>query len=92
MKADASELLCLKDLLNKFAESTGLKVNFHKSLILPINISDSKMLELAAVLGFQIGSMPFTYLGGLPMGTTKSKFEDLMPTIDRVKRRWLTQS
>jgi hypothetical protein len=30
--------------------------------------------------------MPFTYLG-LPMGTTKPKFENLTPMIDRVERR-----
>lgn len=34
----------------------------------------------------QIGSLPSTYLG-LPMGTTKPRFEDLTPVMDRVERR-----
>ena len=38
MKADATELLHLKNLLGKFVTSTGLQVNFHKPMILPINV------------------------------------------------------
>lgn len=33
MKADSSQLLALKDILNTFTESTGLKVNYSKSQI-----------------------------------------------------------
>jgi hypothetical protein len=38
MQADARQLLFLKSLLNSFADSTGLKVNYRKSQILPINV------------------------------------------------------
>lgn len=58
MKADVPQLICLKELLNKFADSTGLKVNFSKSSIIPINVSDTKMATLAAAFGCQIGSLP----------------------------------
>jgi hypothetical protein len=30
--------------------------------------------------------MPFTYLG-LPMGTTKPRFQDLTPMMDKIERR-----
>jgi hypothetical protein len=72
-------------MLQQFASSTGLQVNFQKSMILPINVSEDKMQQLAAVLGCQIGSMPFTYLG-LPMGTIKPRFDDLLPMMDRIER------
>ena len=63
MQADARQLFCLKAILNSFAASTGLVVNFEKSLLMPINVSNEKMMILAGTLGCQIGSPPFTYLG-----------------------------
>ena len=72
MQADPMQLFFLKSLLNTFAESTGLKVNFSKSSMFSINVTETTMINLAAVLGCQTGSLPFTYLG-LPMGTTKRR-------------------
>lgn len=40
LPADATQLLALKNLLLQFASSTGLKVNFDKSFIVPINVED----------------------------------------------------
>jgi hypothetical protein len=39
LEACPRQLLALKALLNTFVESTGLKVNYHKSNIYPINVS-----------------------------------------------------
>lgn len=86
MQADARHLFCLKAILNSFATSTGLVVNFSKSLLVPINISSEKMKVLAGTLGCQIGTLPFTYLG-LPLGTTKPKIEEFAPLLDRVERK-----
>jgi hypothetical protein len=49
-------------------------------------VPDDIMTNLVAVLGCQIGTPPFTYLG-LPMGSTKPRMTDLTPTMDRVERR-----
>lgn len=38
MQGDARQLFFLKAILNSFAESTGLKVNYEKSMMVPINI------------------------------------------------------
>lgn len=86
MQADAKQLFCLKAILNTFASSTGLCVNFSKSLIVPINVSNEKMKILAGTLGYQVGSLPFTYLG-LPLGTTKPRIEEFAPLLDRVERK-----
>jgi hypothetical protein len=86
MQADAKQLFCLKAILNTFASSTGLKVNFSKSMIVPINVSTEKTKILAGTLGCQIGSLPFTYLG-LPLGTTKPRIEEFAPLLDRVERK-----
>ena len=41
---------------------------------------------MAALLGCDVGSMPFNYLG-LPMGTTRPTIYDLLPLVDRIERR-----
>jgi hypothetical protein len=86
MKEDAQHLFFLKSLLNCFAQSTGLRVNFQKSQMLRINVSEEEIQRLALTFGCSVGSFPFTYLG-LPMVTTKPKFEDLTPMMDRVERK-----
>lgn len=43
MKADQKEFFCLKALLNTFAQSTCLKINFHKSNIYPLNMDEQKV-------------------------------------------------
>ena len=97
LQADARQLVFLKALLHSFAESTGLKVNYSKSHMYPINVSNERMAHLASTFGCDIGTMPFTYLG-LPMGTTKPRIEDFTPMMDRVERRlsvcltWLSYS
>ncbi|KEH41360.1 hypothetical protein MTR_1g049220 [Medicago truncatula] len=42
---------------------SGLKVNFHKSLLVGINIGDSWLTEAASILNCKVGEIPFLYLG-----------------------------
>jgi hypothetical protein len=86
MEACARQLIFLRSLLQTFASSSGLKVNYSKSMMVPINVDDQKMQILASTLGCSIGSMPFTYLG-LPLGTTKPRVVDLLPLISKCERR-----
>jgi len=86
MEADVNQILHLKDLLERFALSTGLRVNYNNSSMVPINVHPDRLALLASAFGCVTGSMPFTYLG-LPMGTTKPRLEDLTPLMDRMERR-----
>lgn len=86
MQASSMQLVCLKALLESFAQATGLHVNFAKSCLLPINISDHRAKVLAGTLGCSIGTFPFTYLG-IPVDLSRPKIRDLMPVIDRIDRR-----
>jgi hypothetical protein len=86
LKADLSQILALKEVLHKFTLSTGLKINYHKSSMVPINVPMDVLKELSEAFGCQIASLPFTYLG-LPMGTTKPKINDLAPIVTRLERR-----
>jgi hypothetical protein len=91
MEACPRQLLTLKALLNSFADSTGLKVNYHKFNIYPINVETGKMENLASTFGCQIGCFPFTYLD-LPMGLTKPKVEHFIPLVQRIERRLVSTS
>lgn len=86
LQADAWQLVFLKALLHSFAILTDLKVNYGKSQMISINVSNEKMVQLASTFGCQIGTMRFTYLG-LPMGTTKPRVDDFVPMMNRVERR-----
>jgi hypothetical protein len=86
MQADVEQLLVLKELLQKITLSSGLKVNFHKSCLVPINISQEHASSLASTFGCIVGSFPFTYLG-LPLGLTKPLVKDYAPLICRTERR-----
>jgi hypothetical protein len=90
LEACPRQLIVLKSLLHTFAESTGLKVNYQKSYIYPINVDSSRMEIFARTFNCQIGT-PFTYLG-LPMGLSKPKAEDFLPLIQRIERRLLSTS
>lgn len=97
MEACPRQPIALKALLNTFAESIGLEVNYSKSMMVPINTSADKMEILSNTFGCQIGTMSFTYLG-LPLGLTKPLMQDFPPMVQQVEKRlvccaqFLTQS
>jgi hypothetical protein len=85
MQEGARQLFCLKALLQSFALSTGLKVNFHKSCLILINVPSHKVPLLTGVFGCTEGQLPFTYFG-IPLGTTKPLVKDYAPLICRERK------
>jgi hypothetical protein len=86
MEACPKQLFFLKCILNTFAASIGLRVNYNKSSIYPINVNSEKMEILSRTFNCLIGSMPFTYLG-LPLGVSKPRLQHFLPLIHRIERR-----
>ena len=86
MEACSRQLIALKAPLHSYGTSTGLKVNYSKSFMVPINITSDKLQNLANTFGCQTGSLPFTYLG-LPLGLNKPKIIDFSPLVTRCERR-----
>jgi hypothetical protein len=86
MQADVNQLSHLKGLLEQFSTSTGLKVNFHKTTMVLINLNLEEANNLADTFGCKVESLPFTYLG-LPLGTTRPSVADLMPLVSRLDKR-----
>jgi hypothetical protein len=86
MEAFQRQVFYLKGILHTFSLSTGLKVNFSKSCLVLINISEDRAAQIEGVFGCQVGTYPFTYLG-LPMGATKHRGEDFAPVVSKIERR-----
>jgi len=91
MQGDAGQLFFLKAILNSFAESTGLKVNYSKSMMIPINISEERFNILAQTFGCSKGTLPFTYLG-LPLSLTRPTVADYWPLVTKCERRLVATS
>jgi hypothetical protein len=69
-----------------FEEVSGIRVNFHKSLLTGVNISESWLTEVASVMNCRRGSVPFVYLG-LPIGGDSRRLSFWKPVIDRIVGR-----
>ncbi|RHN56553.1 putative reverse transcriptase zinc-binding domain-containing protein [Medicago truncatula] len=76
----------LRATLAIFELMSGLKVNFNKSLLMGINISDSWLSEAASVLSCKVGKIPFLYLG-LPIGGNPRRLSFWDPVVNRIKSR-----
>jgi hypothetical protein len=54
---------------------SGLKINFTKSELIPLNISTQEGQQYANILGCKVGTLPLTYLG-TPLHWKKLKIHD----------------
>lgn len=63
-----------------------MKVNYNKSFIIQINVSKEKMEILARTFNYQVGTLPFTYLG-LSLGINKPSVADCLPLVQCIERR-----
>jgi len=73
----------LRAVLLLFEAMSGLKVNFHKSLLVGVNVSDYWLNEAADMLGCKVGKVPFLYLG-LSIGGDPRQWSFWEPVVDRV--------
>jgi hypothetical protein len=80
------EIRNLKIVLMLFEQVSGMRINFNKSECIPLNLDASQIHEVAHVLNYPIGSLPFKYLG-VPTHFEKLEREDLQPIIDKLIKR-----
>jgi hypothetical protein len=62
-----ANIQALRAVLFLFEAVSGLKLNFHKSMLVGVNVAETWLAEAANVLGCSVGRIPFMYLG-LPIG------------------------
>jgi hypothetical protein len=60
----------LKEILEAFSRTTGLKINYDKSTLVPISLSNEDQIQISNILECPIASFPQTCLG-IPMSNPK---------------------
>ena len=76
----------LEWLLACFEQMSGLRINFHKCDLVPINIDRDEATSFAQSLGYELSSFPIKYLGA-PLHYSKIRREDLQPLVDSIIKR-----
>ncbi|XP_019425135.1 PREDICTED: uncharacterized protein LOC109334017 [Lupinus angustifolius] len=81
-KGTKRELLQLRNLLDDYAQASGQFINPNKCKFYS-NATPRKSARLSSYLGFNAGSLPFTYLG-VPLFKGKPRKIFLLPIADRI--------
>jgi hypothetical protein len=76
----------LKWVLTSFEQVSGMKVNYNKSELVPINLDPKEILGFKEDFDCVVGSFPIKYLGG-PLHHEKFKREDFQPIIYKILKR-----
>jgi hypothetical protein len=85
-KATVDNLWALKAILRGFEMASGLKVNFWKSCLVGVNVSNEFLAMASDFLNCRIENLPFKYLG-LPVGANSRLSSTWRPRVDTIKRR-----
>lgn len=83
-KGTSSNIQNLTNLFVKYAQVSGQCVNPNKSSIYAGAIPHQRLTSIASNIGFNIGSLPFTYLG-VPIFKGKPKTVHFQSLVDRIK-------
>nr|GEX56480.1 cysteine-rich receptor-like protein kinase [Tanacetum cinerariifolium] len=81
-KHNAKNLMCI---LKGYEKVSGLKINFNKSKVYVIGISNSALAEMTRVMKCCMGELPLTYLG-LPIGVSMRRESAWRPVIENFKK------
>jgi len=81
-----ANIQALKAVLIYFKAVFGLKINFHKIVMVGVNISDSWLHDVALVLNCKHGCVPFLYLG-LPIDGDPRRSHFLYLLLDQIEKR-----
>jgi hypothetical protein len=76
----------MKWFLTCFEQISGMRINYHKSELIPINVEVEECATFLETFGCVLGSSPIKYLG-IPLHYEKLKREDLQPLIDSLLGR-----
>ena len=87
--ADVEQILHIRLLLLNFQAVTGLKVNVHKSEMVPIREVED-VHALAEILGYRVGELPMSYLG-MPLGASHNSpsiWNFILENFERKLAEW----
>jgi hypothetical protein len=81
-----NNLTNLKELFIRYVMASGQIVNTSKSTFYSGAITHNRQLQIANLLNFNQGSLPFRYLG-VPIFKGKTKVIHLQPVTDKIKSK-----
>jgi hypothetical protein len=85
-EATIDNLWTIKAILRGFEIISGLKVNFWKSNLMRVNVSNEFIRVASGFLNCRVGSIPFKYLG-LPVGANPRRASTWEPLLDSLRKR-----
>jgi hypothetical protein len=66
-----------------YEQVSGMRINFHKSEIVPLNLEARETQRLARILSCPIGKFSMKYLG-VPLHYDNLTREDIQPLVDKI--------
>ncbi|PNX82112.1 ribonuclease H, partial [Trifolium pratense] len=85
-KGKLSSLQALQNLFISYANCSGQVINASKSTIFAGGISQARLDRIVDLIGFNVGSLPFNYLG-VPIFKGKPKARYFYPIADKIKAK-----
>ena len=82
---EARQASALKEILDSYAEFSELKINFHKSSLVPTHLNAAAEELVTQILQYPASCLPCNYLG-LPLSTTKISHNMLLPVISKIDK------
>ena len=76
----------LKMVLHCFEQVSGMRINYNKSELIPINCEEEDLSPFFDSLGCSQGNFPIKYLG-IPLHYEKLSREDIQPLLDKILKR-----
>jgi len=83
-KGTAANMQTLSQFFQRYANASGQIINPQKSTIFSGSISNDRLTHIAENFGFNIGTLPFIYLG-VPIFKGKPKSCYFQPIVDKIK-------
>ena len=83
---DEHHLKNLKCILIWFEKISEMRINYHKSELIPINLDKEAIHKASHMFCSPIGTFPIKFLG-IPLHFDKLRREDIQPLIDKILRK-----
>ena len=86
LEADKDVAINMKWILTCFEQISGMRINYHKSELIPINMLEGELTSFLDIFQCVKGDFPIKYLG-IPLHFDKLRREDLQPLVDALLKR-----
>ncbi|CAL5415768.1 unnamed protein product [Camellia sinensis] len=85
-EADLEQIVHIKRVLRCFEILSGMRINFHKSVVCGVGVDVEALSSCADILNCKVQGLPMKFLG-LPLGANPGRKSTWKPVLDKVKAR-----